>query len=95
MNMDTTSNKSSFESNKFSLGELGINADEVPEYQVIREKSWIKRGSILREISELSSLYNTQDEVIEIYDTITQKAEQEALSKTEIEQQKKQCCIIC
>ena len=95
MNMDTTSNKSSFESHKFSLGELGIDVDEVPEYQVIREKSLVKRRSILREISELSSLYDTQDEVIKIYDTITQKAEQEALSKTEIEQQKKQCCIIC
>jgi prolyl oligopeptidase PreP (S9A serine peptidase family) len=47
MMTEAKSTKASLDSRRFSLGEIGININEVPEYQVQREHSWMKRGSII------------------------------------------------
>ena len=62
--MDTPTKKSFDSSKRFSLGEIGLKQEEneKPELQSIRETSIIKRGSIIRELSNISSLYSTYED---------------------------------
>ena len=101
--MENRSSKDS--SRKFSLGEIGLTTEDVssPELQMVRETSILKRGSIISELSSLSSLYNTNNSernLMENYNTIRHSLMEQYnthYDENDIPlpvKSKKTCCII-